>query len=63
MMEEGTKTKHIPIFQEVCDNSTIFHTNPSQNFTTYNSQSLFSGIYLTLPKQIRNNTIFLFQKV
>ena len=35
-----------------------FHTNPSQNFTPYNSQSVFVGTQLTFP-----NNIFPFQKV
>ena len=38
-----------------------FHTNPSQTFTTYNSQSVVLGTQLTLPKSMGNNTIFLFQ--
>ena len=37
------------------------HTIPSQNFTTYNSQSIFSGIHLISSKRISNNMIFLFQ--
>ena len=40
-----------------------FHANPPQNFTPYNSQSVFVGTQLTLPKSMGNNTIFLFQKV
>ena len=40
-----------------------FHANPSQNFTTYNSQSVGLGTQLTFPKCMGNNTIFLFQKV
>ena len=40
-----------------------FHANPPQNFTPYNSQSVFSGTQLTLPSTMGNNTIFLFQKV
>ena len=40
-----------------------FHANPSQTFTTYNSQSVMLGTQLTLPKSMGNNTIFLFQKV
>ena len=42
-----------------------FHANanPSQTFTTYNSQSVIVGTQLTLPKNMGNNTIFLFQKV
>ena len=40
-----------------------FHANPSQNFTPYNSQSVFVGTQLTLPKSMGNNTTFLFQKV
>ena len=40
-----------------------FHANPSQNFTTYNSQSVVLETQLTLPKSMGNNTIFLFQKV
>ena len=40
-----------------------FHVNHSQNFTPYNSQSVFSGTQLTLPNTMGNNTIFLFQKV
>ena len=40
-----------------------FHANPSQTFTTYNSQSVGLGTQLTLPKHMANNTIFLFQKV
>ena len=40
-----------------------FHLVPSQNFTPYNRQSVFSGTQCTLPKTTRNNTIFLFQKV
>ena len=39
------------------------HANPPQNFTPYNSQSVFSGTQLTLPNTMDNNTIFLFQKV
>ena len=41
----------------------VFHANPSQNFTTYNSQSVLLGIQFTLPRSMGNNTIFLFQKV
>ena len=37
-------------------------TIPSQNFTTYNSQNIFSGMHLTSSKRIGNNMIFLFQK-
>ena len=40
-----------------------FHANPSQTFTTYNSQRVCVGTQLTLPKSMGNNTIFLFQKV
>ena len=40
-----------------------FHANPSQTFTPYNSQGVFSGTQLTLPNTMRNNTIFPFQKV
>ena len=40
-----------------------FHANPSQNFTTYNSQSVLLGTQLTLPKSMGHHTIFLFQKV
>ena len=40
-----------------------FHANLSQNVTPYNSQSVFVGTQLTLPKHMGNNTIFLFQKV
>ena len=40
-----------------------FHANPSQTFTTYNSQSVGLGTLLTLPKSMGNNTIFLFRKV
>ena len=29
-----------------------FHANPSQNFTTYNSQSVWLGTQLTLPKSM-----------
>ena len=39
-----------------------FHTIPSQNFTTYNSQSRFAAIHHTSYKGIGNNTIFLFQE-
>ena len=41
----------------------LFHANPSQTFTPYNSQSVVLGTKLTLPKSMGNNTIFLFQKV
>ena len=41
----------------------VFHANPSENFTTYNSQSVDLVTQLTLPKSMGNNTIFLFQKV
>ena len=40
-----------------------FHVVPSQNFTPYNSQSVFSGTQCTLPETTRNNTIFMSQKV
>ena len=40
-----------------------FHANPSQTFTTYNSQSVLSGTKIILPNTMGNNTIFLFQKV
>ena len=40
-----------------------FHTNPSQIFTTYNSQSVCLETEITLPKSMGNNTIVLFQKV
>ena len=40
-----------------------FHANPSQNFTPYNSQSVFIGTQLTSPNTMGNSTIFLFQKV
>ena len=40
-----------------------FHANPSQTFTPYNSQSVWLGTQLTLPKSMGKNTIFLFQKV
>ena len=39
------------------------HANPSQNFTPYNSPSVFSGKQLTLPNTMGNNTIFPLQKV
>ena len=51
--------KRMLIFWEMCDSS-MFHANPSQNFTTYNSQSVVLGTQLTLPKSMGNNTIFLF---
>ena len=40
-----------------------FHANPSQNLTTYNSQRVWLGTRVTLPKSMGNNMIFLFQKV
>ena len=40
-----------------------FRVVPSQNFTPYNSQSVFSGTQYTLPETTRNNTIFTSQKV
>ena len=54
--------KRVLIFWEMRD-SFMSHVNHSQNFTPYNSQSLFSGTQLTLPNTIGNNTIFPFQKV
>ena len=41
----------------------VFHANPSQNFTTYNSQRVMLGTQLTFPNTMGNSTIFPFQKV
>ena len=51
------------IFWEMRGQLHGFHVIHSQNFTTYNSQSLCLGPQLTLPKRMGNNTIFLIQKV
>ena len=40
-----------------------FHVVPSQNFTPYNLQSVFSGTQCTLHKTTRDNMIFMSQKV
>ena len=55
--------KRMLIFWEMRDSSMSFMPILPKNFTPYNSQSVFSGTQLTLPKSMGNNTIFLFQKV
>ena len=55
--------KRMLIFWEMRDSSMSFTPILPKNFTTYNSQSVFLGTQLTLPKSMDYNMIFLFQKV
>ena len=48
---------------EMRDSSMSFTPILPKPFTPYNTQSVFRGTQLTLPKRMGNNTIFLFQKV
>ena len=53
-----THSHHLGIVSQLNE----FHSIPSEIFTTYNSQSIVSGIHLTSSKGTDNNMIFLFQK-
>ena len=52
-MEKEHKNKTHSHLLEIVSQLNKFHTIPSQNFTTYNSQSTSSGVHLTLSKRIQ----------